>query len=457
MKLTEQEIKALEDRVTKAEAAAKKAEDDAATAIASSSSHRAPIGATSDEQRALRFFGAKSAKQLLEVNTGDKKFEAVPKELKHLVRQLKEDFDISRLSQQIFRGESRDNGDAMAHVKGILDGSHFAREVLAPRLKAFGSTVSGGGDEWVPTMVSSQYIEEYELDKQVVDQFRSMNMPSSPYDLPIQTNVTIARRQAEGDTTAVNIANANFGTGKITMLAKKLVESMALPEELNEDSAPQILSLVRQEVTEAQLRAWETAIINGDDSGTHMDFDVTGTVDARTIWKGLRRKAIDNSATVNFAGAAATVANLRAMRTLMGKFGVSERNLVWMVSSKVYQQLLSLPEVTTVEKFGQMATILRGALSALDGIPIVISEFMRDNLAATGVNTTGGPNTFSSAFLVNRSRFYWGVRRPIRVRASMDPTPPGDRWLLASWWRGDFQGHAQSGSETSVVLGRNIL
>jgi hypothetical protein len=39
----------------------------------------------------------------------------------------------------------------------------------------------------------------------------------------------------------------------------------------------------------------------------------------------------------------------------------------------------------------------------------------------------------------------------------MDPTPPGDRWLLASWWRGDFKGHTQSASETSVVLGRNVL
>jgi HK97 family phage major capsid protein len=241
------------------------------------------------------------------------------------------------------------------------------------------------------------------------------------------------------------------------MLAKKLVESMALPEELNEDSAPQILSLVRQEVTEAQLRAWETAILNGDDSGTHMDNDVTGVIDARTTWKGLRKKALANAATVNFAAAAVSVANLRAMRALMGKFGVSERNLTWIVSSKVYQQMLSLPEVTTVEKFGQMATILRGALSALDGIPIVISEFMRDDLSATGANTLAGPNTFSGALLVNRSRFYWGVRRPIRVRASVDPTPPGDRWLLASWWRGDFQGHEQGAGETSVVLGRNIL
>lgn len=449
------EIKALEDRVTKAEEAARKTEEEKAALIAAGS--RGTVGSVnSDEQRALRYYGAKSVKQLLEVNTGDPKFKHVPDELKQLVRQLKEDFDISRLSQQLFRGEARDHGETMAHVKGILDGSYFAKNVLAPKLKAFGTGVSGGGQEWVPTMVSSQFLEEFELDRQVVDEFKGINMPSSPFDVPVQTDVTIARRQAESCDPADNIAAANFGTSKITLEAKKLVEHMCLPEELNEDSAPQILSLVRSEVTTAQSRAWETAIINGDDSGTHMDTDVTGTVDARTTWKGLRKLALANSATVNFGAAATTVTNLRAMRALMGKFGVSERNLSWIVSSKIYNQMLALPEVTTVEKFGPMATILRGNLAALDGIPILISEYQRDDLDLNAVNSAPS-DALSNVMLVNRSRFFWGTRRPIRVRASFDPTPPGDRWLLASWWRGDFKGFAQSATETSVVVGRNVL
>jgi len=447
-------IEELENRVKKAEEAAKKAEDEKAAFIAAGG-YKSGGNSNSDEQRCLRYFGAKTAKDLLEVNTGHPRFQSVPAELKHLVRQLKEDFDISRLSQQIFQGESRDSGDTVAHVKGILDGSHFARDVLAPRLKAFGTGNAGEGLEWVPTMVSSQYIEEFELDRQVVDQFKSVNMPSSPFDVPVQTDVTVARKQPESCDPAYILAPANFGTGKITLEAVKLVEHMCLPEELNEDSAPAILALVRSEVTAAQARAWETAIINGDTTGPHMDSDVTAAEDARKSWKGLRKLALANSATVGFTGAAVTTPKLRDMRTLMGKFGVSERNLVWIISSKIYQQFLNLDEVTTVEKFGPMATILRGSLAALDGIPIVISEFGRDDVNATGVYD-GVTTNLSTALLVNRSRFMWGVRRAIRVKASMDPTPPGDRWLLASWWRGDFKGHAQSASETSVVLGVNI-
>jgi len=449
------EIRALEDRVARAENAARKSEENTAALIASGS-RTSVSGGSSDEQRCLRYFGAASVKQLLETNTGDPRYKHVPEELKGMVRELKSDFDISRLTQQLFHGEQRDVGDMAGHVKGILDGSYHAKHVLAPKMKAFGSTVSGAGDEWVPTMVSSQFIEEFELDRQVVDQFKTINMPSSPFDVPIQNSVTQARIQPESCDPADNLAAANFGTSKLTLQATKLVETMCLPEELNEDSAVQILSLCRTEVSTAQARAWEAAIMNGDTTGTHMDSDVTAASDARKAWKGLRKLALANSATVNFSAAAVSVANLRAMRTAMGKFGVSERNLTWIVSSKIYNQFLALPEVSTVEKFGPNATILRGALAALDGIPIVISEYARDDLTAAGVNAAS-LSTFASVMLVNRSRFMWGVRRPIRVRATMDPTPPGDRWLLASWWRGDFKGMPQSATEVSVVLGRNVL
>jgi HK97 family phage major capsid protein len=453
MEPTEKTIKDLEARVAKAEESARKSEEDKAALLASGGAFKGST--SSDEQRALRYFGARHVKDLFEVNTGHPKFANVPAELKQLVRQLKEDLDVSRMIQQRFRGERQDSGDVNAHVKGILDGNYYGKHVLAPKLKAFGTGVATEGAEWVPEITSSQFLEEFELDRQVVSQFRQVNMTGSPFHVPVQTDVTQARRQVESCDPADNIPSANFKTDRITLDAEKLVEFMCLPEELNEDSAPQILALVRSEVAEAQARAWENAILNGDDTGPHMDADVTGTVDARTAWKGLRKLALDNSATVDVGnGGPLGTSELRDMRTAMGKFGVSERNLVWIVSAKMYQQMLNLPEVTSVEKFGPMATILRGSLAALDGIPIVISEFARDDVDATGVNALP-TDDFSTVLLVNRTRFMWGVRRPIRVRATQDPTPPGDRWLMASWWRGDFQGHAQGANETSVVLGIN--
>lgn len=413
--------------------------------------------ASSDEQRALRFFGVGHVKDLLSVNTEHPRFANVPAELKYLVREIKRDIDVSRLTQQIVHGEALDRDENPAHVKGVLDGNYYAKHVLAPRLKAFGSTVVGAGDEWVPTAISTQYIEEYELERLVARQFRQVNQPTNPFQLPVQKDVTKARIQAEGG----GLAGTNFGTDKIEFNAIKLTEFMPLTEELNEDSAPEILSLVRQEVVLAQTRAVEAAIINGDTTGPHMDFDTAALAAnvAEKAWKGLRKLALANSANgsmQDFTNGAVDITGLRAMRAKMKKFGVNPRELVWLVSTKVYNQFLGLDEVTTVEKFGPMATILNGALAALDGIPIVISEYMRDDVHDTGVNATGEDNDTSVCLLANHRRFYWSVRRPIRVKAVMDPTPPNDQWLLASWWRGDFKGHVQSASEVSVVLGHNI-
>lgn len=444
-----------ENRIVKAEKKAAKYDELRENTV---SGGLKPVGnsANSDEQKALRYFGAPNVQKLLEVNVAHPNFNHVPEELKHLVISLKSDLDVSRMVSQIFRGDALDkvvkgDNDLIAgNVKGVMD-SYFAKSVLAPKIKAFGTGTAGEGLEWVPTAVASNYIEEHELSRQVASMFRSVNMPTKTYNLPTQDSTTIARRQAEKAT----IPSENFTTGEISFTAEKLTQFVCLPEELNEDSAPDILAANRREVVESQGRAIETGIINGDTAGTHQDSDVTGVVDARTAWDGLRKLALSNSATVDFLNAASTTAKFRSVRSAMDKFGVEPRQLAWFVSSKIYFQMLGLDEVTTVEKYGPMATILKGALAALDGIPIIISEFARDDLNASGVYD-GITTDRSSVILANTSRFMLGVRRPIRVRAVPNPTPPNDEWLLASWWRGDFQGHAQDAGESSVVYGINI-
>ena len=453
-------VTTLENRIAAAEKAKAEYETEKAKLIASSG-HRSSNGvssANSDERKCLQAFNCRDVKSLIEVNTASPRFKGVPEYYKSMVISLKQDVDISRLIQQTVHGEKLDGKDPAA-VKGLLTGNYYGKEVLAPRLKAFGSTVVGEGDEWVPTLISSQYIEEFELDRMVASRFRQITMPSSPFDVPVQTNVTFARKQPESCDPADNIPSNNFGTSKITLEAEKLVEFMCLPEELNEDSAPQILSLARSEVVEAQARAIETAILNGDTAVTHQDTDVTAANDARKCWDGLRKLALANSANgsiVDFLGAAATLGKFRDMRRALGKFGVSVKDLVWILGPDTYNQMLGLNEVTTVDNFGPQATILQGALAALDGIPILISEFQREDTNALGVNTAPS-DSFKTITLVNHKRFMWGQRRAMQVRAVTDPTPPGDRWLLASWWRGDFQGHAQSATEVSVVQGINIL
>lgn len=424
-------------------------------------------GTNSDEERCLSYFGCKDVGSLLEVNTGHKRFQWVPEHLKQMVRQLKSDFDVSRMIQQVYHGQPLDRGgkgekEHFAHVKGILDGNYWGKNVLTPKLAAFsgysakdfGTGTAMEGAEWVPTGVATQFIEEFELERECLNLYQSRNMPTSPFDLPKQKEPTIARLQGEKE----DKPSKNFKTDSIKFKAIKLCEFMCLPEELNEDSAPDILAEIRQEVGQDAIgRALEQATIDGDIAGTHQDADVVDADDARKSWDGLRKLALAASATEDFGAAALDQTKLRAMRAKMGKYGVNPRQLAWKVSPKGYLQMLALPDVVTVEKFGNQATVLRGALAAFDGIPIVISEFLRDDMDANGVHT-GVPaaDVTTGVLLVNTMRYMLGVRRPIRVRATMNPVPPGDDWLVAGWWRGDWKGHDVDAAAPHVVYGINV-
>jgi len=416
----------------------------------------------SDEQKLLSSFGVSNVKSLIEVNTAHPRFAHINENTKSAVLQLKKDMDIARMQAQIFNGEALDRDDErVAHVKGVLE-TPFARMVdLKARLKSFGSTTAGAGDEWVPTAISASFIEEKELERKLAGAFKEIPLSTNPFQLPVQQGVTKARLISE----AAAATDANFSTEKIQFDAKKLVEYYLLPEELNEDSAPAILELARGEVLQAQIRAVEDAIVNGDDTGTHMDSDVTSSASNQKAWKGLRKLALAASSTTSFSGAGITKAGLDAMRKQMGKYGTNPKELVWVVGPSAYAQMLNIDEVATLEKFGPQATILTGALAVFRGIPIVVSEFVRENLNASGVYD-GTTTNRTVCHLANIRRFYLGLRRPIRVKVQQDARAEYDRWQLVSYQRLDFKGHLQSGgtyasgatsAERSSVLGINIL
>lgn len=453
-------IKSIEGRATAAERKVKDLESEKAGWIAQGS--YVPVGnrSDSDEARTLKYFQVSSVKQLIEVNVASTRFARVPNEMKQIALNVKRAIDINRWINQRFRGGAMDiigvsdQQDHIANLKGILD-SRWAKEFIVPMLKAFGSTVVGAGDEWVPTAIASSYIEEFELEFVLENRFRTINMPTNPFQMPFMKGVTKARKIAESATAT----EANFSTDIITFGSQKLVEYMVLPEELTEDSAPDFLAAGRDEVVKAQVRAVEAADINGDDDGTHIDSDTqAGAADlAEKAWKGLRRQAIANSAngvTLDFSNAAITETNLRTLRGRGGKFFSNPNQCLWIVGPIGYTEMLALPSVTTIDKFGPQATVIKGSLANYQGIPIVNSEYMREDLNASGVYD-GVTTNRAAILLVNTTRWYHGQRRPIQVKLQQS-LPADDKWLLASYQRKTFVGHPQGAVEKSVAYGYNI-
>jgi hypothetical protein len=111
------------------------------------------------EQKLLGSFKAKNFKDLIQINVADPAY--------RMVDRLKEVADISRYIAQIYYDGARDGvgfaDGKVAKVNTILE-SNYAKEHLVPLLKAFDSGTANLGGAWVPTIISSSYQEEYELE-----------------------------------------------------------------------------------------------------------------------------------------------------------------------------------------------------------------------------------------------------------------------------------------------------
>ncbi len=339
----------------------------------------------SDEQRALKAFGCPDVKTLLEVNTASPQYKYVSDEKKQQVIGLKQAVDTARFISVMYYGGKQDivgRGDAAdkpANLQKELEASHYGREVMLPMVKAY---TTGANPLWINTITASSYMAEFELDRKVTGLFKDVPMPSNPYNHPTQDGTTEARIIGEN----VAMTEASFPTGQLQFDATKLGQFEVVPEEMNEDSAPSILPVIRDDVIQAQERAYEQAIINGNAADTL----AIAADSARKAWDGLRKIGTDNSAfggDYDFGGTLDGT-GMKAMKKQGGKFTVNPMALAWVASASAYHQMVGLDIFSTAEKFGNtLFTNLTGVLGVALGVPVIISEYVPETLDATGIDT----------------------------------------------------------------------
>lgn len=370
----------------------------------------------------LRKFGVKSLDELVKINTAEKKFAYMGDEDLAVVKQLKEDVDVCIMTEKIL-------GIAVKDQKYFQSNCEFT-------LKALGIEPGNSGYEWIPTIVADSYIDEYNLARKVSSLFFEVKMPSNPYKWPVLTNGAIARKV--GQASAIN--KQKFDTDNtIQFDATKLAGRYELPEELNEDSAPDVVKAIRQELMEGQEKAMEIAILESDSAAAfHVlsqlpDVAVGTTIasiaaeSCEVTFDGIRLRLFNAdaiagvSAAVNCGGSAVSETELNGARGKMGKFGVDPSQLAIIVGPKVYNQMLNLDDVRTLDKYGAKATVLSGELAKYEGIPVIVSEYCREDLDATGRNLLVTDNTGSVIF-VNRKRWFTGLRRPVQYRVERNKT-----------------------------------
>ncbi len=331
------------------------------------------------------------------------------------------------------------------------------REQYKRVLRAMDTDTSSEGVEWIPTGVGASLHEKVRAVGKIAPLFMRINLPTNPWKWPLEGADATAYRVAEPTSdTATKVGASTPGTSAATFDAEIFGARSLFSKSLEADSAIAILPYVQRKLVQAFVNAEERAILDGDTDGTHQDSDTNsaGATDAAWAWDGLRKRALANAG--SNGNGALTVALLHGIRSAMGKYGMNPADLAFIVGVSSYYDLIADSNVLTVDKFGPNATILNGQLGSVYGVPIIGSEYVRENLNASGVYDAI-TTTKTYAMVVNRNEWVMGARTPLALETDDSIYRETYQRVVVGFLRQDFQNvNADGSSADDTAISYNI-
>jgi hypothetical protein len=167
-------------------------------------------------------------------------------------------------------------------------------------------------------------------------------------------------------TTASAGSNATHALKEITLNAYKVATNEYVAYEEEEDSLLAIMPVIRDAMVRRVARAVDRAMLRGEGSGSDPV-------------KGLANFDAVSAVTLDIsANDKTTVAKLQAMRRDLGAWGLDPSELVYIVSTEGYYDLLEDTNFLTVDKVGTIATLLTGQIGAIGNTPVLVSAEFAD-------------------------------------------------------------------------------
>lgn len=308
--------------------------------------------------------------------------------------------------------------------------------------EAMQSTLAGYGDELVPTLLSSVAHYQFRMATKIMSLFQSFNMPSNPFDYPvISGGPTIRRVSQAADQTQFSISGSPYPvtkpeTSKKTFSAGKIGAMVLATRELYEEAGLNVADVVARNVTLQMAEAIDSVLLNGDETtGTgnisYLGTDPVGTVaDKFLVLDGLRHNFIVDTTSdgSNAAGvvtiALTSLAILQALMGTRGKIGTDVQNLVTILDLGAYYKLLNVADFQTMEKIGNLATILTGQVGQWNGTPVVVTDQI-DLLDSAGKIPAAANGTLGTYMIVHRLSYLLGLLRGVNMEVFDVPWADG--------------------------------
>lgn len=336
-----------------------------------------------------------------------------------------------------FHGVSETYANALAHKVQRSGLSAIKADELSY------STQAGFGDEWVPDLWSAQIWQKARLENVLLPLFRSVEMPSNPFELPIEgTDPTVYFVPETSDEAHLALGSGNpipdskIGSGKVQLTARKLALRVGFSAELVEDAILPVLNIYREQAMRAIADSIDYVLLNGDTqtaaTGNINSDAAAPSATARYLaFDGLRKlPLVTNTANkVDAGNVAPDLTKLRSTRFKMAaRYAARPADLAWIVDGGTYAKFLAMSEFLTMDKAGALATAQTGQIGFVDGVPVLVSAEMPLTEADGKVGSL--TNDRGQAVCVYRPGWFVGYRR--RIAVNVDYLPYFDSYQLTA-------------------------
>jgi len=377
--------------------------------------------AKQDEVKTIVEVGMSGAQQLMNdvekrVSEKHDDLEKIVNELQTELKDKKEEIDAIRESKRVFG--DRQNGDWKkafeadiddAYVMGLATGKGWDTKLAHNTMEKVNahSGVGVSSADFEQT-VSTNIERDIQLELVLAPLFREIQMTSATQIIPILPDAGYAEftanQTATGTTPHGNLEErgdtydgtmSGIDLTERTLSTKKLISQSYLGNETEEDAILPILPLIRESIVRAHARGIENALLLGN----HAD-GVYGTSGA--AFEGLITMAGSNktqSATA-FASESLTALDLLKARKNMGKYGMNPADVVYIINTTEYFNLLQDAEFQDVNLVGSEAVKLRGEIGSVYGSKVIVC----DEFKTPAVSKFYGCAVYAKNYLMPRLR-----------------------------------------------------
>jgi HK97 family phage prohead protease/HK97 family phage major capsid protein len=231
--------------------------------------------------------------------------------------------------------------------------------------------------------------------------FRNIAMQTNVMTIPVNPEAGTATWVTNAEFGAVPAAlgaagpsaggNATHALKEITLNAYKLATNEYTAYEEEEDALLALMPIIRDGMVRRVARAVDKAFLLGAGSGSDPV-------------KGLANWASNTTAAGNTVAAGMNVAKLRTLRQGLGAWGLDPAEVIYIINTDTYYQLLEDTTFQTMNQVGTQATLLTGQIGQIGGSPVLVSA----EFASPGTGIAG-------AICLNPGNFIVGNQRGLRI------------------------------------------